>query len=139
MTGFLRGLFGGNRNTEKNSQQPIDSSRQPPNNSKSFYLGADDAKTLGNVDFMRTAKSVRRTYARTVGSPEAKEVIKQISSLVGKTFSEQKGGQSSSSVTPPSSSSSAPPPQNNGAERRQSSDSGLDKFRAMARDIRKKS
>ena len=34
---------------------------------ESFFLDADDAKTMGDIEYMRTPKKVKRTFAKTKG------------------------------------------------------------------------
>jgi hypothetical protein len=45
-----------------------------------YFLSADESKTYGNIDYMRTVKTVRRTFVKTVGNPGGGEVISQVSS-----------------------------------------------------------
>ncbi|MEM8603581.1 MAG: hypothetical protein AAGF24_07070 [Cyanobacteria bacterium P01_H01_bin.121] len=139
MTGFIRGLFGG-RN------------RQPAKPSQAYYLDSDDAKTFGNLDYMRNPVTVRRTYAKTVSSPEEKEVILQVSStdrkVVGETKekSVQQNSQSNSQSTASSfsatngsfSSSSSFASSSSDTTQRRRTDSGMDMFRDMAKDIKKR-
>ena len=40
-----------------------------------FFLDADSSSSLGNVDYMREAKTIRRTFPGTVDSPGTKEQI----------------------------------------------------------------
>ena len=40
-----------------------------------FFLDADSSSSLGNVDYMREAKTIRRTFPGTVDSPSTKEQI----------------------------------------------------------------
>ena len=46
----------------------------------SFFLSSDEAKTLGNIDYMRTPKTVRRTFPKTM-SNKVGEQIEVISAL----------------------------------------------------------
>merc|ERR1711934_829356 len=40
-----------------------------------FFLDGDSSSSLGNVDYMREAKTIRRTFPGTVDSPGTKEQI----------------------------------------------------------------
>ena len=60
MTGFIRGLFGKKSKKEENA----------------FFLDADSAKTYGDIDYMRTAKTVKKSFPKGLG-----EVAEAISSL----------------------------------------------------------
>jgi hypothetical protein len=117
------------------------------NGSGSFYLEGDDAKGLGNTEFMRKSKSVRRTFPKSVNNPSI-EMIQEVSSLEMKTIKMENGrmsGSSSSSMTSLSSSETASTNGNgNGQEApngaipsRRKDDSSLDMFRSMAKDIRR--
>ena len=45
-----------------------------------YFLSPDESKTYGDIDYMRTTKTVRRTFVKTVGNPEGGEVVSQVSS-----------------------------------------------------------
>ena len=63
MAGFF-GLFG------KKKDEPKDA----------YFLSPDESKSYGDIDFMRTSKTVRRTFVKTVSNPEGGEVISTVSS-----------------------------------------------------------
>jgi hypothetical protein len=140
MTGFLRGLFGRGEKAEE----------QPANSSGGFYLDQDEAKGLGNLDYMRLAKSVRRSYPTTKSKAGSAE-IKQVSSMKAQTFKDgqvQASNSSSAALNGMSSTNNGfrPTPTTNDAngagqnqpeKLRRTSDKSLDMFRSMARDIRK--
>ena len=95
-----------------------------------FFLPPDEAVSLGNVDFMRNPKTIKRTFPKTLKG-EGAEVVQAVSSLGKKKLNRAEAA----SVAPPTSSSnSATPPVNN--DRRQAS-SDLDMFRQMAKDLKK--
>lgn len=75
MAGFF-GLFG---NKTKYVDEPMDMSAPEPK--EAFYLEPDDAKTLGDIDFMRTPITIRRTFPKTASNKKGGESIKQISSM----------------------------------------------------------
>ncbi|MBT9317533.1 hypothetical protein [Leptothoe spongobia] len=62
----LFGLFGGNQD-------------QGPQSKEAFFLSEDDAKTLGDIDYMRKEVVVRRTFAKKKGQEEL-ESVRSISS-----------------------------------------------------------
>jgi hypothetical protein len=119
--------------------------RKNRTSSDSFYLSADEAKTFGDIDYMRKAKTVRRTFAKTV-SGGGGESIKEVSSLKTRKrdqFSNQgqqssaasfDSSSSSSSTTSSSSSSSFSP----SSTKRTNTDTGMDMFRNMAKSIKKR-
>jgi hypothetical protein len=67
MTGFIRGLFSKKDKTEAPSG--------------SFYLDSDEAKTLGNLEYMRTPNTVRRTFAKKAGESEHKEYVQRVTAM----------------------------------------------------------
>ncbi len=74
MAGFF-GLFGGKKN-------------QGPQSKEAFFLSEDEAKTFGNIDFMRKEVVVRRTFAKKKGQAEEMESVKSISSSTSKEVGE---------------------------------------------------
>lgn len=132
MTGFIRGLFGG----KKAGQQ---SAPQAPKNERAFYLSDDDAQTFGDIDYMRTSKTVKRTFAKKKGMSEEMESVRQISAMQKMELDESGKPKSNSAQTGSIQTSSGSPEaasEKPKFERRQA-DSNLDMFRNMARDIKK--
>ena len=122
---------------------------------QAFYLSDDDAKSFGDIDYMRSVKTVKRTFAKKKGQEKHLESVRQISA---NKMTDLDGNQSSASVASPttfgntdflgasksaaseseSSTSSAPAPTPKvQPARRQSTGSSMDMFRNMAKDIRK--
>lgn len=134
MTGFIRGLFGG-----KKADQPSNAPTRP-NAKGAYYLGADDAKSFGDIDYMRKSKTVRRTFARKKGQTGEVESIKQISALESTPFSKN-GTFPSTGTSTGSSSSGTTTTQNTNVAKTQTErrkpDSSMDTFRNMAREMRK--
>ncbi len=130
MTGFIKKLFRLKPKDEETIIDPPSSPVRPARKDNGFYLDSDDARTLGNLEYMRSSKVVRRTF------PKAKlgkdnETIRSVSS------NEQTRG--SMPITPaqsinPSSLSQASRTE---ASERRSADSSMDIFRKMAKDIKK--
>jgi len=85
MTGFIRGLFGGGNKNKQSSQS----------NKQAFYLEPDEAKTLGDIDYMRQAKLIKRTYAKKQGETEEKAIVTQVSALNVSQVEESKTSSSS--------------------------------------------
>ncbi len=127
MTGFINRLF------RRGSQPAANNGAQPaqPKRGGSYFLDPDEAKTYGDIDYMRTARKVRKTFK---GGKE--EVTEEISATEKRRL-EEKGRQQQQTETPTVSApeSSDPTPQ---LERRRAS-SEMDTFRNMARDLGKKS
>lgn len=68
MTGFIRGLFG---KKEKAPEEP----------KGAFFLDDDTAKSMGNLDYMRKPSKVRRTFPKSVSSPDKKEYVQETSAM----------------------------------------------------------
>ncbi|MEO0456169.1 MAG: hypothetical protein AAF152_06235, partial [Cyanobacteria bacterium P01_A01_bin.114] len=122
--GIIRALFGGNNDGQGGA----------------FYLSDDDAKTMGDIEYMRSNKVVRRTFAKKKGEIGEKASTKSVSAMKSSSL-----GENGLLATPPASStssqsgtaaqSSAPTKR---VERRSASvDSSMDMFRNMAKQIRK--
>lgn len=140
MAGFLSGLFGGKKKREASAQPEV---RPPRENGQAYYLDADDAKSYGNADYMRTAKKVRRTFPKTVNNAEI-ELEREISSMTmsnGKLGTQVPkvsiGSTVISSTANSSGSVNGSAPTDAEVAQRRKSDSSLDIFRSMAKDIRK--
>jgi hypothetical protein len=137
VTGFIRRLFGSK--SKGNAEEVIRSK-------DAFYLPDDDAKTFGDIDYMRSSKKTRRTFPKKVVG-EINEFFNEVSSTKKfdpkdqPTFSSPfnttplNGSQPTSQPSDSSSSSSSN--SSNSAERRRS-DPSMDVFRNMARAIKKK-
>ncbi|MEM6433145.1 MAG: hypothetical protein AAF773_04685 [Cyanobacteria bacterium P01_D01_bin.115] len=130
MTGFIRGLFG-RKNQQTRAAQPKQTG--------AFFLNEDDAKTFGDIDYMRSNKVVKRTFARKRGAEEM-ESVRQISAMEMSELDEKgivsqpkKAASSSSSLqsTPQASKSESP-------RRSTNTDTSMDMFRNMAKDIKKR-
>lgn len=147
MTGFIRGFFGGKAKAE---ETPLESNNgassngaattngavsQPAPTSKAFFLNDDEAKSLGNVEYMRKAVKIRRTFPKTAGS-NVKEIVAEISSLEKKLELSQAQIEIVNPA-PAAQPESAILNQDAIAERR-STDTSMDMFRNMARDLKKR-
>lgn len=121
MAGFL-GLFG--------------SKDQNGNSAEEYYLDADQAKTLGDIDYMRTSRQIKRTYAKYKnGAQGGMEVIKQISATSDFAAQDLNGTPSESSFSPLDTSTNNGSNSSNGSNRRV--DSNMDIFRKMAKEVKK--
>jgi hypothetical protein len=138
VTGFIRGLFG---SKSKGNTEGL------PQSKDAFYLPDDDAKTFGDIDYMRSSKKTRRTFPKqAVG--EDNEFFNEVSSTQKSDLKDQPtlsspfnttpltGSQPASKPSESLSSSSSSTPSNSSERRR--SDPSMDVFRNMARDIKKK-
>ena len=142
MTGFLRGLFKGkdNSDSEPKAEAPKPAKQKPipvQKNSSAFFLDANEAQTYGDLDYMRASKKVKRTFPKTVDQPEEMEFVQEVSAT-------KRIVENGKQVTVPNSVVMLQNDQqpvlevkkDEGSDRRKS-DSSMDIFRNMARDIRK--
>jgi hypothetical protein len=134
MAGFLSGFFGSRQQSVEKAEKPevkkeVKVVQAKPDNSQAYFLDADQAKTMGDIDYMRTAKTVKRTFPKTVSQPEEQALIQSVSSNQAKL-----AGQEQQSTLSESNGTTA-----NSAEvlERRRSDNSLDMFRNMAKDLRK--
>ena len=143
MTGFIRGLFGG-----KGGGAP-----QPPRSKEAFFLSEDEAKTFGDIDFMRKEVVVKRTFAKKKGEAEELESVRSISAMSKVDLDEaaQPGATSFSADVPyrPRTASSPQPQASTGAsstsssapsapQKKMNTDTSMDMFRNMAKNIKKR-
>ncbi len=120
---------------------------------QAYYLNDDDAKTFGNIDYMRSAKTVKRTFAKKKGQAEHMESVRQISSTAAKIIEANTNSSTSTQPTVTFSSFNTPAASAPKSEeskpatteststsapaRRKPASSDMDMFRNMAKDIRK--
>ncbi len=125
----MAGLFGifGKRTKYVEEQDPITPDTEKK---EAFFLEPDSAKSFGNAEFMRKPVTTRRTFPKTLKGGGG-ELVQQVSSL--EKVKIQENGLPAV-PTQKKVAEQAPAPVNN--ERRRS-DSSLDMFRKMAKDINK--
>lgn len=121
MAGFF-GLFGGNKD-------------KGPESKEAFFLDEDDAKTFGDIDYMRKEVVVRRTFAKKKGMEEL-ESVKSVSASASKNVGDTGSSFGAASSSTASTSDSKPvTPQ--APKFTKKTGSGMDMFRNMAKDIRR--
>jgi hypothetical protein len=140
MTGFIGRLFAPKAKVTEDTkaEAPVrkEAAAKPAKQENAFFLEMDDARTMGNLEYMRAAKQVKRTYPKTVDSPDEMKMVKIVSAtemtIAGDKY-----------LSAPAPKSEAQPPEqpaapvtNEAAERRRT-DTSMDMFRNMAKDIRK--
>lgn len=108
---------------------------------QAYYLNDDDAKTFGNIDYMRSSKTVRRTFAKKMGQ-EHIERIRQISAMKAAAadnngvFSPLTQAVANENATTSSAAPDMGVPKSE-RPRRKLGSNDMDMFRNMAKDIRK--
>lgn len=138
MTGFIRGLFSGKAKNPGEAERPVrQAAPQQPTIKQvggAYFLNEDDAKSYGNIEYMRSSKTVRRTFAKKRGETGEKESIRQISALEAKRLQEQ--GLAVEKIAP-SEVSIQPAVKKDASSERRKVDTNLDMFRKMAKDMKK--
>ena len=132
----LFGFFGKKKdNDSKDRAKPTETNGSKP---EAYFLDADQAKSFGNIEYMRTAKTVRRTFPKTVGNGGTFERVQTVSTIDVAKAAALKAAIDQSKIDVPSTAKSGETPANSEAIARRRSDSSMDMFRKMAQDIRKK-
>ena len=124
MTGFIRGLFG------SKSKKVGDENAEAKKDSREFFLDADSSKTYGDIDYMRTAKAVRKSYPKTLSNNDL-EGIEVISSM--EKLSSDRAVFNPEVIKSETFSQPEPKQQTSKAN----NDTNMDMFRKMAKDIKK--
>jgi len=134
MVGILRRLFGSRGQADSNpvSEKIAQPAKKQGKQDNTFFLPPDEAKTLGNIEYMRTPKLVKHTF-KDFGSGSKIEVVEEVSSL-----SKVKLEKQTKAAEPVAEQSSPTSDGSSGAGSRRQGGSDLEKFREMARSLRKK-
>jgi hypothetical protein len=140
MTGFIRGLFGGKAKNPGESDRPVRVKQEvqkpaPQQQGGAFYLEPDDAKTYGDIDYMRSVKTVRRTFAKKRGETGEKESIRQVSAM--NSMRMQENGLPEPKSAAPESTFQPNIKKDTTSFNRRKTDTNLDMFRQMAKDMKK--
>lgn len=120
--------------------------RKNNNSNEAYYLNPDESKTFGDIDYMRKPKTVRRTFAKSI-SGGGGESVNEVSSLKmkkrgefpnqsqgsGFTSSSFNNSSSNTSTSTSSTSTSFTP-----SQKRTNTGTGMDMFRNMAKNIKKR-
>jgi hypothetical protein len=138
MVGFIKGFFGTKPKPDVvEVEQPktpdtTSASKQEP---KAFFLDPDDAKTFGNIEYMRSTKTIRRTFPKTKANGGEFDFVQKVSALEAVKSESKEVSSPSAEVPAPQSTSQK---SNQDVSRPVVTDTNLDMFRRMARDIKKR-
>ena len=121
--GILSGVLGAIGGLFRSKSQ--DAQPEAPQQTGAYFLNADDAVSFGNIDYMRSSTSTRRTFPKAaVGDDNA--FVQSVSSM-------KKADMKAQAIAEAKLPSLSEQPK---TERRRA-DSNLDMFRNMARDLKK--
>ena len=134
MVGIFKRLFGsrGQADSPPSTKTVAKPTPKKEKNDNTFFLDPDEAKTLGNIEYMRTPRIVKHTF-QDFGSKEKVEVVEQVSSLGKVKLSTEQAKTPTAASEQGSSTSSS----SEAGPRRQGG-SDMDMFRNMARSLKRK-
>jgi hypothetical protein len=69
-----------NPSAKDDGQQDVPKDRAKPK-AEAFYLDSDASSSYGNVDYMREAKTIRRTFPGTADNPGNKELVTKVDAM----------------------------------------------------------
>ena len=121
MTGFIRGLFGKSKKDDAAGEKK---------DANAYFLDADSSKSFGDIDYMRTARAVRKSFPKGFG-----ETTEVVSSINKKEAEEEKKAEAEKSETEKQ--KIEPKAQFSKPDGVASASTNMDMFRKMAKDIRK--
>ena len=67
-------------NSGSEDSKPIQPRAEKADKAEAFFLDSDSSSSLGDRDYMRESKTIRRTFPGTVDSPGTKERISEVAS-----------------------------------------------------------
>ena len=123
MTGFIRGLFGSKAKKEERAPEV-------KNDGKAFFLDADSSKSFGDIDYMRTAKAVTKSFPKGLG-----EVTEVISAMDKKVVAEEE--EKKIKTEKQAEKQIQPQTQFSKSDGIASASTNMDMFRKMAKEIKK--
>ncbi|NEQ84440.1 MAG: hypothetical protein F6K26_31000 [Moorea sp. SIO2I5] len=132
--GLFGNLFNSKTKYVDQDSQDMAQSREAKR-SQEYFLDTDQAKTMGNIDYMRSNVKVKKSFPKTKTAVLSGEVVEQISATDKVTLSRN---QTPMATSKPGSQSGATSGQNGQvSSQRRRPDSSLDPFLKMAQDLRK--
>ncbi|MEM8778984.1 MAG: hypothetical protein AAGF26_08950 [Cyanobacteria bacterium P01_G01_bin.49] len=127
----MAGLFGLFSGRKAKYVDEADTASSQPEKKEAFFLETDDAKSLGDAEFMRKSHTIKRTFPKRPGG-KGGAIIQDISSM------EKKKSGDNRVVSPKTNSATSPvQPTQPMSQKRRQGDDGMDMFRQMARNIKK--
>ena len=123
----LFGLFGGKKKKDQ---------AQSRDEKDSFFLNPDEAKSMGDIDYMRLSKKIRRTFPKTPGN-QVTEIVKEVSSIKVSIQSDLSNGVNTQSTWGQPQTENVSQPESESKPTRRVNDTSMDLFRQMAKDIKK--
>ena len=145
MTGFIKGLFRSKPKAEVVEMQETEIAELPQKRG-AYYLAPDDAKTFGNLEYMRSEKVIRRSFPKAklgkdnevIRRISATGMIKELENALENALPSLNGVASNGAVTNQANGKAEPTaPSRSETEDRRRLDSSMDIFRNMAKDMKR--
>lgn len=120
---------------------------------KDFFLSPDDSKSYGDINYMRKSVRVRRTFPKTLKNRDGFAIEKEVSASEFRNGGSNNNGSFNSASNGNSNSyassqtdfkamaeeiNATPSTNSNSTKRSSQTDTSLDMFRNMARDMKKR-
>ena len=111
---------------------------------KDFFLSPDDSQTMGDINYMRKSVRVRRTFPKTLKNKDGFAIEKEVSASGARdtsNFNRNGNGFANSQTDFKAMAEdikSAQPAQTNSQQQRSKTDTNLDMFRNMARNMKRR-
>lgn len=128
----MAGFFGLFSKKTKYVDDPTPLAPEPKEDNEAFFLDSDSAKTLGDIEYMRNPKVIRRSFPKTLKGKED-DAITSVSSLSVNSLSGTEEIAQANTSERNGAIAKSPDPL---TERKQA-DKSLDSFRKMAKDLKK--
>lgn len=145
MTGFIKGLFRSKPKAEVVETQETEIA-ELPQKPGAYYLDPDDAKTFGNLEYMRSEKVIRRSFPKAklgidnevIRRISATGMAKELENALESVLPSLNGAASNGTVTNQTNGKTQPTaPSRSEIDDRRRLDSSMDIFRNMARDMKR--
>ncbi|TVQ57118.1 MAG: hypothetical protein EA366_09115 [Spirulina sp. DLM2.Bin59] len=94
-----------------------------------FFLEPDDAKTFGDIEYMRTPNKIKHKFPKSKANGGGFEITKELNAMEVKDFS--------APAAPATPAPTAADPSAAATPRRKAADSSMDMFRQMAKSIKR--
>ena len=94
-----------------------------------FFLEPDDAKTFGDIDYMRTPNKIKHKFPKSKGNGGGFEITKELNAMEIKGLNAPAAPATPAPSDVPAATTSTP--------RRKAADSSMDMFRQMAKSIKR--
>jgi hypothetical protein len=133
MAGFFGSVFGPKtKYVDENANSPSNDDQ----NGNGYFLNPDEAQSMGNIDYMRKANKIRRTFPKTATFAGG-ELIREVSATEQKKLSLKDVFSDNSTPQKPIISNNGSNGSSQPAAERRRTDPNMEMFRNMAKGMKK--